>query len=74
MTEKNEKDEELFNGFLEEYLAEVKKQLPGDDRAKGIKGTTISEQSIKYIEGNILREPFFKALEKDRKPDNKMLF
>ena len=74
MTDQREKDEALFNEFIDEYLTKVKQTLPKDDRSKFTKGDN-KEEYIKHTESHFLREPFFKALEKDRNPEKeKLLF
>lgn len=61
-------DDEIFNVFLNEYLANVVEELPESFRARQLKMGGMAAQAVYIFETKFLKEPFLKALhENDRK-------
>jgi hypothetical protein len=55
--------EELFKKFLEEYLDNVKMELPESYRAKQLRTGNIEAALVYKFEDKFLRKPFMRAIE-----------
>ena len=53
----------LFNTFLEEYLENVKKELPESFRAQQLQQGGLAKDAVYEFETRFLKEPFMKAIE-----------
>lgn len=56
--------EKIFKEFLEEYLENVKRELPSSYRAQQLENGGMEALSVYTFETMFLKEPFSKALEK----------
>lgn len=54
--------EQLFNTFLDEYLENVKRELPTSYRAKQLETGGLEAQLVYEFETQFLKEPFMKAI------------
>ena len=58
------KEEKLFKEFLEEYLKNVKKELPSSYRAQQLEHGGIEAEMVYTFESRFLKIPFMKAIKK----------
>ncbi len=56
--------EKLFQEFLEEYLANIKRELPHSYRAQQLNAGGELAEAVYIFETKFLKEPFMKALKK----------
>lgn len=57
----------LFKDFIEEYLANVKRELPQSYRARQLEMGGMAASAVYAFEIRFLKEPFIKALEAKKK-------
>ncbi len=56
--------EKLFQEFLEQYLENIKRELPESYRARQLEAGGILARAVYEFETKFLKEPFSKAIKK----------
>ena len=63
-------NEELFEQFIEEYLANIKRELPQSYRARQLEMGGIAAKAVYVYESKFLLDPFMKAIKEAKKNDS----